>query len=50
MHCHADAEHDMFWPQQFDKAAAFKACQDNWGVIPRPMWPTIQYASTLYTL
>lgn len=33
----------MFWEQPFDEAASIRECQRQWGVTPRPMWPTVHY-------
>ncbi|KAG2446301.1 hypothetical protein HXX76_000889 [Chlamydomonas incerta] len=38
-----DGESDMFWPEPFDLKASVAACQDNWGVTPRPLWATTQW-------
>ena len=36
------AEKDMFWPQPWDEKAAVEACEEQWGVKPRPLWATIE--------
>lgn len=28
----------MFWEEPFSLEAAEKACQEHWGVSPRPLW------------
>ncbi|KAG2433173.1 hypothetical protein HYH02_012716 [Chlamydomonas schloesseri] len=38
-----DGDSDMFWPEPFDLGASVEACQDNWGVTPRPLWATTQW-------
>ncbi|GAB4814859.1 hypothetical protein N2152v2_001905 [Parachlorella kessleri] len=38
-----DGKNDMFWPQPWDEKAAVEACEDQWGVKPRPLWATIQW-------
>lgn len=34
---------DMFWDQPFDAEAVKKWCWDTWRVVPRPMWPEINW-------
>ena len=34
---------DMFWDQPFDAEAMKKYCWDTWRVVPRPMWPEINW-------
>ena len=34
---------DMFWDQPFDTDAMKKWCWDTWKVVPRPMWPEINW-------
>ena len=34
----------MFWEAPFDVEAAEEACQQQYGVTPRPLWASIQYA------
>ena len=33
----------MFWAQPFNQTAAFEACQNQWGVTPRPYWATVEW-------
>ena len=33
----------MFWEAPFDVKAAEEACQQQYGVTPRPLWASIQY-------
>lgn len=35
----------MFWDAPFDVKAAEEACQQQYGVTPRPLWASIQYAA-----
>ena len=34
---------DMFWDQPFDSDGMKKWCWDTWRVVPRPMWPEINW-------
>ncbi|GFR51787.1 hypothetical protein Agub_g14244, partial [Astrephomene gubernaculifera] len=34
---------DMFWHEPFDLSAATAACQQHWGVTPRPLWANTQW-------
>ena len=38
-----DGKDDMFWDQPFDAEAMKKWCWDTWRVVPRPMWPEINW-------
>ncbi|KXZ53845.1 hypothetical protein GPECTOR_6g763 [Gonium pectorale] len=38
-----DGADDMFWPEAFELSDAVSACQDNWGVTPRPLWATLEW-------
>ena len=38
-----DGEHDAFWPQPWDAAAAAAACAQQWGVAPRPLWASVSF-------
>ena len=35
----------MYWLPPFNEEEAFADCQRRWNVTPRPVWPTIKYAS-----
>ena len=34
---------DMFWDQPFDSEAMKQWCWDTWRVVPRPLWPEINW-------
>lgn len=36
------AVNDMFWPQKWSAKAAARACEEQWGVRPEPLWATVQ--------
>ena len=38
-----NGQDDMFWDQPFDANAMKKWCWDTWRVVPRPMWPEINW-------
>lgn len=39
------AVNDMFWDEPWDADAAIAACQEQWGVTPRPFWCVLISAS-----
>ncbi|GIL59446.1 hypothetical protein Vafri_14127, partial [Volvox africanus] len=38
-----DGERDMFWEEPFDLQAAIAACNQSWGITPRPLWATTEW-------
>lgn len=38
---------DMFWDQPFDKEGTVSACEYQWGVTPRFLWPNTKCAPKL---
>ncbi|KAK2078013.1 hypothetical protein QBZ16_003881 [Prototheca wickerhamii] len=45
-----DGIHDMFWDQPFDAKDEKRGCKKQWGVRPRPYWPTIECARWMRAL
>lgn len=39
----------MFWDAPFDVKAAEEACQQQYGVTPRPLWASVQYAASCHS-